>query len=395
MPAWAWYALTRVMTLLTMLVEPAVLADPTKWLIELDRVGPAAAFAEYPWPSVALMHLPMRLGIPTILHYYAAVVLFMLGVDALVAWLLWRAAGSRISAGLRLWLLFVPALGPIVFARFDLVPAALTAAALLALAAPRAASAGALTALGAGFKLWPAASLPALLVPLDSARRLKALAGFAAVGALIGLATVAAAGWSRLWSPLTAQAERGLQLEAFPALPLLWARFFDATGAWSVRYAACKCHEIFGPGVHTALQVGTYCLVIGGLALLVLHVRAFGAPAERRTPAVSALLTALVVLVWLVGGRVFSPQYVIWLAAPIAVLGVLPGRPLPALDVGLFVVASLLTHIVFPFGYGPLINEPDGFQATVLAAMTARDILLLVVAARLAPRLWRATAPAA
>jgi len=395
MPAWAWYALTRVMTLLMMLLEPAVLADPMKWLIELDRVGPAVAFPEYPWPSVALMHLPMRLGIPTILHYYAAVVLFMLGVDALVAWLLWRAAGSRMSAGLRLWLLFVPALGPIVFARFDLVPAALTAAALLALATPRAATAGALTALGASFKLWPAASLPALLVPLDRARRWKTVAALTGVAAGLAAATAAAAGWSRLWSPLAAQAERGLQLEAFPALPLLWARFFDATGAWSVRYAACKCHEIFGPGVHSALQVGTYSLVIGGLVLIALHVRAFGASAERRTPAVSALLTALVVMVWLFGGRVFSPQYVIWLAAPVAVLGVLPGQPRPALEVGLFVIASLLTHVVFPFGYGPLINPPDGFQATVLAAMTLRDLLLVVLAARLALRLWRATAPAA
>ena len=81
-----------------------LLADPTNWLIELDARGPASAFPEYPWPAVALLDLPLRLEVPTVLHYYAIIVCFMLAVDALFAWLLWRSAGARMSRGLWLWL---------------------------------------------------------------------------------------------------------------------------------------------------------------------------------------------------------------------------------------------------------------------------------------------------
>ncbi|HYX64545.1 MAG TPA: glycosyltransferase 87 family protein [Burkholderiales bacterium] len=382
-----------MLTLLMIALEPAVLADPMKWLIELDQVGPARALPEYPWPSVALMHLPMRLGIPTIVHYYAVVIAFMLVVDAVMAWLLWRSGGSRMGPGLQVWLLYAPALGPLIFTRFDVLPAALVAAALLGLSAGRAASSGALAGLGAGFKLWPAAAFPALLVPMEWRTRLRALASITGAGLALAVATAAAAGWGRLWSPLASQAERGLQLEAFAALPLLWARYLDASGGWSVRYAECKCHEIFGPGVPAAIHGGTYALIFGSIAVLALHARAFAAPRERRTAAVSAMLTALIVIAWLIGGRVFSPQYLIWLTAPVAALGALPGRQLPPADVALIVLIALLTHVVFPYGYESLISEPDGRQALFLAAMTIRDALIAALAVRLAARLWHATTP--
>jgi hypothetical protein len=297
------------------------------------------------------------------------------------------------SAGYAAWLLFVPALGPIVFSRFDLVPAALAATALLALTQSRTASAGALSGLGAAFKLWPAVGLPALLVPLQARGRARALAAFLGAALVLALATAAAAGWGRWFSPLVEQAERGLQIEAFAALPLLWARYFDPGGAWSLSYAACKCTEIFGPGVGAALAAAAFALLLGGLALAAMHVRAFVAPAERRTPALAALLTALGILVWLVAGRVFSPQYLIWLAAPLAVLGALAKPGLAHRDVALFVAACVLTQAVFPFGYAALVIERHPLQAPFLVAMTLRDVLLLVLGARLAGQLWRASSP--
>ena len=391
MPAWAWYAVTRTLTLLIGIVEPQLLADPLKWLVDLDRNGPALAMREYPWPAVALVHLPMRLGIPTVLHYYAAVALFMLAIDALTAWLLWRVGGRRMTPGLALWLSLAPALGPLLFTRFDVLPAALAAAALLAASTSRPTRAGALEGLGAGFKLWPAAALPALLLPLDARQRMRVLAGFATAGAVLAGATVAAAGWSRLWTPLVGQAERGLQIESFAALPLLWARYFDSTGAWTVRFADCLCHEIFGPGVASTVQASVYILAACAVVLLLLHIRAFTAPRERRTPVAAALLSALVVIAWIVAARVFSPQYLIWLAALLAVLGVLPSGSLSKADVVLFALVCLFTQMIFPWGYGPLVNAPSASQAAILVTMTLRDALLIVFAVRVTARLWRAT----
>src|SRR5689334_4038208 len=70
--------------------EAVVLREPTKWLVDLERLGTGKALPEYPWLAVQLVNLPLQLGVPTILHYYAAVVAFFLAVDAGVARLLWR-----------------------------------------------------------------------------------------------------------------------------------------------------------------------------------------------------------------------------------------------------------------------------------------------------------------
>ena len=370
-----------------------LLADPTNWLIELDARGPASAFPEYPWPAVALLDLPVRLEVPTVLHYYAIIVCFMLAVDALFAWLLWRSAGARMSRGLWLWLAVFPALGPLMVTRYDIVPAALAGSALLALAAARPATAGALASLGAGLKLWPAAGFAALLVPGARKSRARVLVGTFCVLVALALATVAAAGWGRLWSPFALQSQRGLQLEAIVALPLLWARYLDADGRWTVRQddVLCKCHELYGPGVDVALQLTLPALLIAAAFVALLHLRAFAAPPAARTCAVAALLTALSLLAWLVTARVFSPQYMIWLAAPLAVLGTLPGAPLARLDLALVAAAALLTHLIYPLGYEAVLVERHPLQAIFLVIATLRDALLVALGVRLAMQTWRLT----
>ena len=51
---------------------------------------------------------------------------------------------------------------------------------------------------------------------------------------------------------------------------------------------------------------------------------------------------------------------------------------------------GVLTQLVFPFNYDGLVGaEP---RASVIAALTLRDLLVVVLAARFAARAWRATA---
>jgi hypothetical protein len=361
-----------------------LLREPTKWLIDYDRLGAASALPEYPWPAVQLLGLPLRIGIPTILHYYAVMALSLLIVDAAAAGMLWRAGGRHFSRGLWVWLLFFPALGPLMVTRFDLVPAALAVAALLALSSGRALSAGGLAALGAAVKLWPALAMPAMLVPADRRSRVRSVAGFGVVVGVAALFTVAFAGAGRLWSPLALQAQRGLQIESFAALPFLWLRYLSPGGAWAVQpNDLCNCHELVGPGVPQALALAGFATFAVAAGVLAVHVRAFFAPSATRNAGVAALLAALMLVAWLVTARVFSPQYMVWLAAPLAALGVLPGKGLRRGDVALFVVACLLTHLVFPLGYEPLIQEGHLLQGPALAILTLRDSLVLVLGVRL------------
>jgi hypothetical protein len=370
-----------------------LLFELRKWLIELDAQGSAIAFPEYPWPAVALLELPLRLDVPTAVHYYVSIILFVLAIDALFAWLLWRSAGGRMSRGLALWLALFPALGPLMVTRYDILPAVLAGSALLALAAARPATAGVLASLGAGFKIWPALGFAALLVPGEAKSRARLLAGIGITLLALVLASWAAAGWGRLWSPFSLQGKRGLQLEAFAALPFLWARYLNPDGGWTVRRedVLCKCHELYGPGVDVALQLTFPALLVAAALAAVLYVRAFRAPAAARTSAVVALLTAVSLIAWLVTARVFSPQYMIWLAAPLAVLGTLPGTPLARRDVALFVAAAILTHLIYPLGYEAAIIDRHPLQALFLVIATLRDALIVWLGARLALQTWRLT----
>ena len=390
-----WYAGTRLLGLaLLVWPETVVLADATKWLIDLDKLGPSAALPEYPWPTALLAYLPMYLGVPTIIHYYVAIILGNLAVDALFAWTLWRAGGRAMTSGMALWLAAFPALGALWLTRLDLVPSVLAGAALLALSRARHGGAGVLAAAGTAFKLWPAVALPGLLLPGERAERLRVLAGFLLFAVVVLLATLAGAGSDRVWSPVHMQGERGLQIEAFAALPLLWLRFFTSGSAWMVEKSQfCNCHEIYGPGVSLATFTATLALVAAAAGLAALYRRAYRAAPERRSAALASLLTVLSLMAWVITAKVFSPQYMIWLAGLVAALGALDRAMLDIRTLSMFAVACALTHLVFPYSYGALVTERHFLQAPALVLLTARDVLVVLLAIRLARGAWRATSP--
>ncbi len=87
------------------------------------------------------------------------------------------------AAGALFWILFTGVQGPIVWFRFDLIPAALVAwACLFVTRIPRVA--GGLVGLGAAIKLWPALLIGPMLAPTRgaSARARGRVIGFVVVG---------------------------------------------------------------------------------------------------------------------------------------------------------------------------------------------------------------------
>ena len=384
---WSWYLASRTLCLLLLLPESGVLSDITYFGRVLAQTGPGRALPEYPWPAVALLELPRQLGAADGAPFHLALIALFAAGDAAFAGWLWRAGGRRMTRGLVLWLLIGPVLGPLVLTRFDSLAGALAALALLALAAARPAAAGAAVALGAGVKLFPVVGLPALLLPGSARQRLSVLAGAALAGLALAAATVAAGGVERLWSPFAFQAGRGLHVEAFGALPFLWARHFGA-GTWESRLGDCRCYELHGPGVDLAMQLGTATLALGIAGLALLYWRALRAGPAARDAALAARLTVLALLLFIATNKVFSPQYLIWIAAPLAVLALVSEDSLPRADFALLIGACALTQVIFPLNYDTLAHA-DKSRAWVLLVLLARDAALVALGARLAARIWR------
>ena len=240
---------------------------------------------------------------------------FMLALDGVFTYAVWRSGGRRHDAGVDFWLLFVFLVGPLSYVRFDMIPAVLAGGALLA-ARTRPWVAGALTGLGAAIKLWPALLIPVLLA--DKERRKPTAIGFVVVGFGLALISLITGGLTRLFSPLTWQSGRGLQIESIWATPLMLLRMVRPE-QWVVEISRYQAYEIFGAGVGLWQTVSNVATVLGLVTIVVLWVRAYRMPGGV-TPVAVALVVLATVTVVIITNKTLSPQYLLWIGGPIAAL---------------------------------------------------------------------------
>jgi hypothetical protein len=340
---------------------------------------------EYPTPVLVLLIPQFLLGF---LNQVAFVVLFalsMLAVDAVFTGFLWRGDGRRRGDATNLWLWFVPAIGPLAYFRFDLVPAVLAGGAVLA-AIRRPAVAGTLTAIGASLKLWPAVMLPTFLIGRQDRRAV--LTAFLATGTVLGGLSLLIAGFERTISPLHWQSARGLQIEAVSATPLMVARIFDPAN-WHVGLSRYKAFEVFGPGVHVFGQVSSALTVLGGLLLIVVWWRAHKHPyPSAETLGWLFLGTALIVTVT---NKTLSPQYLLWLGGPSAALAVrAPGSPGVRKFARLLLIAAIATQLEYPIGYNAIVKAQT-IMPLWMTVLAVRNVLLVYLTWFAVHRVWQLT----
>jgi hypothetical protein len=339
---------------------------------------------EYPVPVLGIMLPQFLLGAVSTVAFAFLFVASMLAVDAVFTAFLWRMTGRRLSPAVAFWLLFLPAIGALAYFRFDLVPAVLTGAAVLAMVRrPR--WTGVLTGVGVALKLWPVVMLPVFL--LRRTGRATVLVAFAITAGVLAVVSLAVAGYGRLVSPVNWQAARGLQIESVPATPLMLARVVRPHGVWNVRTSTYKATEIFGVGVHAMVVASTVLTAVALLALAWLWLRC------RRAPELTTLgwliLAAAAALT--VTNKTLSPQYILWLGGPVAALFVLaPADPAVRRIARLLIVVSVCTQFVYPIWYGRLV---DVGWATVPMTMllTVRNALLCWLAWLAGAEVWRRT----
>ncbi len=301
-------------------------------------------------------------------------VTLMVILDALMARLLWTSRTPNRHWAVLAWILFVLFLGPLAYFRFDMAPAVLAGAGAL-LVNRKPGAAGALIACGGALKLWPAL----LVLPLlgRGPERRSSAVWFTVTGAALALSSLVVGGWKRLISPLTWQADRGLQIESVAATPLMWARTFTG-GEWTVGLSRYNAFEINGPGVTAALGAADVSFVVGFVLILVIGVRA--ALRRSRTPRTVALVMLTIILIMIVTNKTLSPQYVLWLGGPICVLVATTRTEGPTWYgwVGLFLAAT--TQQVYPLRYGDLVDGSGAPLGTMFLAVRNAALVVFTVA---------------
>ncbi len=187
---------------------------------------------------------------------------------------------------------------PLILARFDLVPALLVLAAILARDRRRSATWSTMLSVGAAVKAFPLLLYPALARGESNPRRVI-VAG--AIPLLLCAAAVLVMG-DEFGSAISYQTERAPQVESLAATPFEVAHALGASGILTV--VGHGGFELSASGAEAARWIS---VVIGAAAYLVLVVAGWRSRASNLELA-CALLAVLVIF-----APVLSPQFLLWI----------------------------------------------------------------------------------
>ena len=339
------------------------------WYDVLRHGGFPAGDVTWQYPPAAALAVLSPALLP-FLDYAAAFFVLACLADLAVLVLLLRAGRrpGRTPRGAWVWVAGVPLLGPTVYARYDVMVTAVAVAALLAGARhPRVM--GALAGFGALLKVWPA------LVLVGGVRRRAWAAAGVTAGGLSVLAALAAPG---AFAFLTAQRDRGTEVESLGALYFHVARHFGWQGQVLLNYGSI---EFLGPYV---AEAGTIALTLTGAVFGWLLL--WRLTATRFLPHTPAEAAFTAVLLFTVTSRVISPQYLVWLVGTGAVCLCFRAGAM-RWPVGLVLAAAFVTVLEFPLGFVHVVaSDPLG-----IALLLLRNGLLVAAAVMAAVRLWRST----
>jgi hypothetical protein len=395
-------ALRRPRTLLTGFVAlhlvflaallPTILTGRVLGDLPLYRVWAEQALLNNVWQGIDVAWVyPIGAIVPIVLADAAGPLLYQL------LWFLMTAALNAATVGILtdwgrnragypaawFWLLVSLLLSPVGLLRLEGLTAPLVIMGLVLLAR-RPVLASALLTAATWIKVWPAAVVLAIVA--TNRRRLSVLVTGAVLSGGVTVAVWLAGGLNHLSGFVTEQTDRALQLEAPVTTPWVWLAALGHNGTTIYQNHEIATREVSGPGAGVAAAAMTplMFLVLAGVFVLMLV-----ALRRRRDPASLMLLGSLaLVTTFVVLNKVGSPQYILWIA-PVVTVGVLTDWAHWQVPAYLTVAISLLTTLVFPVFYMPLIAGDVG----ALLLLTLRNGLLVLLLGWSVASLWRMAAP--
>jgi hypothetical protein len=348
-------------------VDPGVDVQLYGWTAQKTLDEGQSAYGDlglsYPPGALVAMDAPYVAAKGLGVDYRAVYILTMVLVDAACAALLWTIARrTGFFQGVVGWVLLVPLLGPVVYTRFDLLPAFLTLVAVERATVGRWRAVGAFLALSVWTKVYAVFLLPQAF--LVSPRRRQV-----AIGAAIGTAVALVAFVPQLGALADAllhdQGQRGLHWESTFGSLVLLAHALGYPARVVLEYGALDVHS----GVSDALRTLSTLLTLG----VVVATARRCALMVRRGSAPGLTLSMFGTLALLLGlGSVYSPQYVAWiLVLGAAAMALAPRSALPAFLA--LAGVTVLSHLSYPVLWPGLL---DG-ELLSIGVLLARNLLTI------------------
>lgn len=267
------------------------------------------------------------------------------------------------------WLIFMAVLGPIAVSRLESIVSALSIAGMvLVFLWPK--TAGVLLAMGAWIKVWPAAIVFTGFATVKSKWGLFLGSLYLSLGLIV--IGVLGGGVTNLFSFLGQQTSRGIQIEAPLAAPFLWLAISGNSGHGIYYDTDILTYQASGPGVAEVAYISNAVLgvaVIGALA--------WGWWLSRRgidQMLLFPLLSFIVIAALFVFNKVGSPQYMMWLVAPVVAGLIFYPRVWRSLALLSLLVAGMI-HVIYPYWYGNiLVLDPP-----LISLLTLRNMGLVAL----------------
>ena len=317
---------------------------------------------EYPPGALVLFVAPALVTTGTSAYFWTFAAL--MAIAGALGVFLTSAALERLgrSRQARRWVLALLAISPVAFGgvlltRFDLVVAALVAGATLSLLHDRTRAAAILLGIGAAVKLYPLLLVPLLVVWVWRRRgRHEAVVtsalvlGVTAIAYVPFLVVAPASVAESVWRQLS----RPLQIESLGAGALVVLH--DVADLEVVVETSSGSQNLVGT---TAAAVAVASSLVGIAAIVFLGVSFAREPVtdERLVRFAAAVLVGFVAF-----GKVLSPQFLVWLLFPLALVAGRRGAAAGAC----FAVAAVATAIWFPWRYFDLPRELDPFVGSLV-----------------------------
>lgn len=320
------------------------------------------------WQYPPLAGFVFILGANLIANPTLGFMFLALAADLIIfGWLLKRGREIKNLTAAWVYTWAALAIGPVMLTRFDVFPTLFAFAGLMMLNRP--VRSGVLLGIGALLKVWPA-----FLIIAHPRRALpKALAGLIAVAVAV---TAALMMWGpNSWSFLSEQGQRGLQIESVGGLPFVIANFFGYELTTIFRYGSLEI-DATGAGAMASLIAISGFVALAWLGFARLRGKMEAVPAGD--------VALAVVLISIATSRVFSPQYMIWVAG-IGAFALLSSRSRMKPVVALLFATAICGQLVYPIYYGSMMDgtwQGVFFQTARIALLVTATVWATYMVAR-------------